>query len=205
MGKKSQSWLQAQQHDPYVKQATKAGYRCRAVYKLAQIDARDQLFHPHMTVVDLGAAPGGWCQWVKQRLNDRVQLVAVDKLAMLPIAGVTFIQGDFQHQTVVEQLLEALPQQQADLVMSDMAPNMSGIKAVDQPRSMLLAELARDLAIDILKARGHFLVKLFQGEGFDSYLTELRAYFKQVVVRKPEASRAHSREVYILAKYRKIN
>lgn len=205
MGKKSQSWLKAHQNDPYVKQATKAGYRCRAVYKLAQIDARDQLFHPHMRIVDLGAAPGGWCQWVKQRLNDRVQLVAVDKLAMPPIAGVTFIQGDFQHQAVVEQLLKALPQQQVDLVMSDMAPNMSGIKAVDQPRSMLLAELARDLAIDILKNQGHFLVKLFQGEGFDSYLTELRSYFKQVVVRKPEASRTHSREVYILAKYRKMN
>jgi 23S rRNA (uridine2552-2'-O)-methyltransferase len=196
----SQRWLQEHEQDPYVKQAQTAGYRSRAVYKLAQLDARDHLFYPNMTVIDLGAAPGGWCQWIKQRLSHQVQLLAVDILPMEPIKGVTFIQGDFTQEQVLNELLTTLAGQAADLVISDMAPNMSGVKAIDQPRAMLLAELARDLALQVLKPQGSFLTKLFQGEGFDSYLNSLRAHFAQVSIRKPEASRARSREVYALAK-----
>jgi len=196
----SQRWLQEHEQDPYVKQAQGAGYRSRAVYKLAQLDARDQLFYPNMTVIDLGAAPGGWCQWVNQRLSHQVQLLALDILPMEPITGVTFIQGDFTQEQILAELLTTLGGQTADLVMSDMAPNMSGVKAIDQPRSMLLAELARDLALEVLKPQGNFLTKLFQGEGFDNYLKSLRTHFNSVNIRKPAASRARSREVYVLAK-----
>jgi 23S rRNA (uridine2552-2'-O)-methyltransferase len=193
-------WIKAHEADAYVKLARQAGYRSRAVYKLAQIDARDGLFYPNMTVVDLGAAPGGWCQWVKQRLQDQVRLFAIDTLPMPPLPDVTFIRGDFREQGILDTLLALLEQQKVDLVMSDMAPNISGMKAIDQPRAILLAELARDLALDVLATQGHLLVKLFQGEGFDNYLQTLRPHFKQVIIRKPQASRARSREVYIVAK-----
>lgn len=197
----SQRWLQEHDQDPYVKQAQVAGYRSRAVYKLAQLDAKDNLFYPNMTIIDLGAAPGGWCQWVNERLSHRVRLLAVDILPMEPIKGVTFIQGDFTEDQVLADLLATLDGQPADLVMSDMAPNMSGVKAIDQPRAVLLAELARDLALEVLKPQGSFLTKLFQGEGFDIYLNSLRKHFNSVSIRKPDASRARSREVYVLAKF----
>jgi len=201
--KNSQRWLREHGSDVYVKQANLAGYRSRAVYKLAQIDSRDHLFRPNMTVIDLGAAPGGWSQWVTQRLHNQVRLFALDILPIEPLPGVTFIQGDFREQMVLDELLNQLGEHKADLVMSDMAPNISGVKAIDQPRAILLAELARDLALEVLAAQGYFLTKIFQGEGFDAYIKELRAYFKQVMIRKPEASRSRSSEVYVLAKEKK--
>ena len=195
----SQRWLQEYHTDQYVKQAKHAGYRSRAVYKLAQIDARDHLFYPGMTVIDLGAAPGGWSQWVQQRLHHQVKLIAVDILTIEPLPGVTCIQGDFQESKVIAELHDYLGKQTVDLVMSDMAPNISGIKAIDQPRVMLLAELAKDFAIEVLSQQGNFLCKIFQGEGFDAYLRELKSYFRKVVIRKPDASRTRSAEIYVLA------
>ncbi len=195
---RNQGWVKEHNSDVYVKQANLAGYRSRAVYKLAQIDARDHLFRPNMMVIDLGAAPGGWSQCVTQ--HHQVQVFALDILPIEPLPGVTFIQGDFREQAVLDELLNHLGERKADLVMSDMAPNISGIKAIDQPRAMLLAELARDLAFEVLTASGQFLTKVFQGEGFDSYVKELRANFKHVVIRKPEASRSRSSEVYVLAR-----
>lgn len=197
----SERWLQEHNSDPYVKQAKQEDYRSRAVYKLAQIDERDHLFYPNMTVIDLGAAPGGWSQWVQRRLKNQVNIFALDILPMKPLAGVTFIQGDFTEQIILDELLNKLgDSNKANLVMSDMAPNISGIKSVDQARMMLLAELARDLAFDVLATKGCFLTKVFQGEGFDSYLKSLRSCFKKVVIRKPKASRSRSSELYILAK-----
>ena len=197
--KSSQRWLQEYHADEYVKQAKQAGYRSRAVYKLAQIDARDHLFYPGMTVVDLGAAPGGWSQWIQQRLHHQVKLIAVDILTIEPLPGVICIQGDFHEPKVIAELHHYLGKQGVDLVMSDMAPNISGIKAIDQPRAMLLAELAKDFALDVLSQQGSFLCKIFQGEGFDAYLRELKSYFRKVVIRKPNASRARSAEIYVLA------
>ncbi len=196
---KKQNWLEEHRSDVYVKQANLAGYRSRAVYKLAQIDERDRLFRPNMTVIDLGAAPGGWSQWLAQHYP--VRLFALDILEMEPLPGVTFIQGDFREQTVLDELLSQLADQKADFVMSDLAPNMSGVKGVDQARAMLLAELARDLAFEVLNAQGSFLTKIFQGEGFDRYIKELRPHFKKVMTRKPKASRSRSSEVYVLAKH----
>jgi 23S rRNA (uridine2552-2'-O)-methyltransferase len=198
---KNQGWLKEHLSDVYVKQAVQSGYRSRAVYKLAQIDARDHLFHPNMTVVDLGAAPGGWSQWLKQRLQEQVQVFALDILYMAPLPGVTFIQGDFREQVVLDNLLNQLGEKPVDLVMSDMAPNISGLKAIDQPRIIDLAELARDLAYEVLANGGHLLTKVFQGEGFDAYIKGLRSDFKQVLIRKPQASRSRSSEVYVLAKH----
>ena len=197
--KSSQRWLQEYHADEYVKQAKQAGYRSRAVYKLAQIDARDRLFYPGMTVIDLGAAPGGWSQWVQQRLHHQVKLIAVDILTIEPLPGVTCIQGDFQEPKVITELHNYLGAQTANLVMSDMAPNICGIKVVDQSRAMLLAELAKDFALEVLGRHGNFLCKIFQGEGFDAYLQELKSYFQKVVIRKPDASRARSAEIYVLA------
>ncbi len=196
----SQQWLREHQTDPYVKQALKDGYRSRAVYKLAQIDTRDRLFHSGITVVDLGAAPGGWSQWLSQRFAKQIRIFALDVLPMEPLPHVTFIQGDFHEQVVLDTLLQTLEQNKVDIILSDMAPNSSGVKTVDQARSMLLAELARDLALTLLIPKGNFLVKVFQGEGFDDYLRSLRQHFKQVVIRKPDASRSRSREIYLLAK-----
>jgi 23S rRNA (uridine2552-2'-O)-methyltransferase len=157
-----------------------------------------------MTVIDLGAAPGGWSQWIKAEFGEQIRVFALDILPMDPLPGVQFIQGDFREQIVLEALLSALGPQAADLVMSDMAPNISGNKAVDQPRAMLLAELARDLALQVLAPQGHFLAKVFQGEGFDDYVKSLRQTFQQVLIRKPDASRARSPEMYVLAKHYKI-
>lgn len=198
--KQSKKWLKEHFDDVYVRQAQKEGYRSRAVYKLLEIDEKEHLLHPGMTIVDLGAAPGGWSQIASLRLKGTGRVVAADILPMDALADVTFIQGDFREEAVLDRFLETLGNDKADLVMSDMAPNISGMKAVDQPRAMYLAELALELAKIILKKDGVFLVKVFQGEGFDEYLRELRRYFKSVTVRKPRASRPRSREVYLLAR-----
>lgn len=200
MSKSSPRWLQEHEADKYVKQAHKDGFRSRAVYKLAQIDARDHLFRHGMTVIDLGAAPGSWSQWVMKHLNGGVRLIALDILPMDALPDVEIIQGDFREEAILTQLLDVLGEHKADLVMSDMSPNMSGMKQVDQARAMALAELARDLAHEILKPAGSFLTKMFQGEGSDNYIKSLRQNFKQVMIRKPEASRSRSAEVYIVAK-----
>ena len=198
--KQSKRWLKEHFDDPYVQQAQKDGYRSRAVYKLLEIDDRDRLLKPGMIVVDLGAAPGGWAQVAARRLGDHGRLIALDILPMDALADVTFILGDFREEAVYEAVLKCLDGAPVDLVMSDMAPNTSGIKAVDQPRAMYLAELALELAQKTLKPGGDFLVKVFQGEAFDAYLAALRKSFNKVLVRKPQASRSRSREVYLLAR-----
>jgi 23S rRNA (uridine2552-2'-O)-methyltransferase len=198
--KSSGRWLHEHFDDPYVKQAQREGYRSRAVYKLQEIDQRDRLLRPGMTVVDLGAAPGGWSQYVARALGGKGRVLAVDILPMDSLPGVEFIQGDFREQEVLDRVLETLGEGRADLVISDMAPNISGMSAVDQPRAMYLAELALDLARQILKPGGDLVMKVFHGEGFEQILDELRRSFKKVVVRKPKASRPRSREVYAVAR-----
>lgn len=198
--KSSHRWLQEHHADPYVKQAQQAGYRSRAVYKLAQIDTRDHLFWPGMTIVELGAAPGGWSQWVTQRLSNQVNLWALDILPMAPLPNVTFIQGDFREPQVFEELLRQLQGQPVHLVMSDMSPNLSGEKLIDQPRMMLLADLAKEFSFNVLSNGGQFLTKIFQGAGSEAYLKALKPHFKQVVIRKPPASKSRSSEIYVLAK-----
>lgn len=206
MGKKhsrsktSGRWLQEHFDDEYVKKAQIDGYRSRAVYKLLEIDEKDLLLKPGMTVVDLGAAPGGWAEVTAQRVGEKGRVIALDILPMDSLPGVTFIQGDFREEGTYDALLEALGGSQADLVMSDMAPNISGMKAVDQPRAMYLAELALELARNILKPGGDLLVKAFNGEGIDSYKQALRKEFKKLIVRKPKASRPRSAEIYLLAR-----
>ena len=198
--KSSARWLREHFDDPYVKQAKAQGYRSRAVFKLMEIQQRDRLLKPGMTVVDLGAAPGGWSQYAAEQVGDRGQVIALDLLAMTPPPGVIFIQGDFREQSVMDQLLETLADRPVDLVMSDMAPNISGVKAADQIRGMYLAELACDFAERSLKPGGDLVMKVFQGQGFDALLKTLKAGFKTVVTRKPESSRARSAETYLLAK-----
>ena len=198
--KSSQHWLKRHFDDPYVKEAQKAGYRSRAVFKLLEIQEKDHVLSPSGVVVDLGAAPGGWSQIAVPLVGKQGKVIAMDILPMEPLEGVTFLQGDFTEQAVYDRLLEAVGDQKVDLVMSDMAPNISGMKAVDQPRAMYLAELALDFAKSVLKPKGDFVTKIFQGEGFDEYLKILRACFDKVVIRKPKSSRAQSREVYLIAK-----
>lgn len=197
--KSSSRWLREHFDDVYVKKAQAEGVRSRAVYKLEELIERDRLLKPGITVVDLGAAPGGWSQLVRQRLGDTGKVVALDILPMQGIAGVDFLQGDFREADVLSQLEARLDNQKVDLVLSDMAPNMSGVALADQIRSMDLAELALDFSRQWLKPGGSFLIKLFQGTGFDDYLRSLRADFSRVTMRKPKASRARSREVYALA------
>jgi 23S rRNA (uridine2552-2'-O)-methyltransferase len=196
----SARWLAEHESDAYVLLARKEGYRSRAVYKLQEIDARDRLLRPGMTIVDLGAAPGGWCQYVQRRLGAQVRLLALDVLEMAPLEGVTFIQGDFREPGVLAQLENALGGARADLVLSDMAPNLSGIDVADQAAAVHLAELALDFARAHLAGGGSLLVKVFQGEGFDAFLRTLRTEFDKVLIRKPRASRSRSREVYLLAR-----
>lgn len=196
----SRSWLREHFSDEYVKLAQQQGYRSRAVFKLAEIDERDRLFKPGMIVIDLGAAPGGWSQYAAQRIGRRGKIIALDILPMEALPGVSFIQGDFQDDAVLRELNQAMAGERADLVLSDMAPNMSGMNAVDQPRAMYLAELALEMAVQMLNPSGSFLVKLFQGEGIDAFQREVRSAFSSVVVRKPKASRSRSREVYLLAR-----
>lgn len=198
--KSSQNWLKRHFDDPYVKEAQKAGYRSRAVFKLLEIQQKDRILSPGRVVVDLGSAPGGWSQVAVPLVGKQGAVIALDILPMEPIENVTFIQGDFTEQTVHERLLAVIEGRKVDLVLSDMAPNISGMKAVDQPRGMYLAELALDFAKSVLKAKGDFVTKIFQGEGFDDYLKQLRTSFDKVVIRKPKASRAESREVYLIAK-----
>lgn len=202
MAKKSKSsrrWMQEHVDDYYVKQANKEGYRSRAVYKLMEINDKDHLLRPGMTVVDLGAAPGGWSQVAVREVGEKGRVIALDILPMDPIAGVEFIQGDFREDVVFEQLLAIVGDKPVDLVISDIAPNISGVNAIDQPRSMYLVELGLDLAQRVLKPNGVFVTKLFQGEGSDAFIAECKKSFGRVVVRKPKASRPRSREVYLLA------
>ncbi|WP_258364248.1 23S rRNA (uridine(2552)-2'-O)-methyltransferase RlmE [Halomonas sp. LBP4] len=197
--KSSAGWLKEHFDDRYVQRSWQDGYRSRASYKLMELDEKDRLLRPGMTVIDLGAAPGGWSQVAAERVGPKGVVIASDILEMDALAGVAFIQGDFTEEPVLEAILAALGDRPVDLVMSDMAPNMSGMAAIDQPQAMYLVELALDLARRTLSPGGRFLAKVFQGEGFDAYLKELRGSFGRVVTRKPEASRARSREVYLLA------
>lgn len=195
----SKAWMQEHVSDEFVKRANKEGYRARAAYKLMEIDARDKLFKPGMTVVDLGAAPGSWSQLAAQRLRGNGRVIALDLLEMQPLAGVEFLQGDFREQAVLERLQASLQGKPVDLVISDMAPNLSGISATDQARMAHLAELALDFSTLWLKPGGHLLVKVFAGSGFDAIVAAMRVGFEQVVTRKPKASRDRSSEVYLLA------
>lgn len=197
--KSSKRWLKEHFEDDYVKRAQKAGYRSRAAFKLLEIQEKDHLIKPGMNIVDLGAAPGGWSQVAVQLLKGRGKVFALDILPMDGIAGVDFIQGDFESEEVVNEMLDLMGGAQADVVLSDMAPNTSGIKAVDQARMMNLAESAVAFAQQVLKPEGVFLIKIFQGEGFDQYLKDLRTIFKKVKTRKPKASRDRSKEVYLLS------
>ena len=198
--KSSGRWLQEHFDDAWVKKSQEDGYRSRASYKLIELDRKDKLFGPGQLVVDLGAAPGGWSQVAVEKVGDRGVVIASDILAMDSIAGVDFVQGDFTEDEVFEQLLELLGDRQADIVISDMAPNMSGMAAVDIPKAMGLVELALDMAQRILRPGGVFVAKVFQGEGFDSLLAEMRGSFSTVVSRKPDSSRARSREIYQVCK-----
>ena len=194
------SWRDRQEKDPYVQMARRDGWRSRAVYKLEQIDQKERFLRPDMVCVDVGSAPGSWSQYVSKKLKGRVRIVAVDILPMDSLPDVEFIQGDFQEDAVFEQLLEAIGDDKADLVMSDIAPNITGTRVVDQPRSMYLVELALDLARRVLKPGGSFVCKVFQGEGIDEFVIDTRKSFKRVKVMKPKASRAGSREVYLVAR-----
>ena len=198
--KSSKSWLKEHFDDPYVKQAQKQGYRSRACFKLLEIQEKDQLIKPGMTVVDLGAAPGGWSQVAAELVGHKGRVIASDILPMDALAGVEFVQGDFTEESVYEALCQIIDSDPVDLVISDMAPNMSGLKDVDQPKSMYLVELALDLASQVLKPGGGFVAKVFHGEGFDALMLELRKSFAKVQTRKPAASRPRSREVYIVAR-----
>lgn len=186
--------------DEYVKMAQAQGYRSRAVFKLKEIQDKDRLIRPGMNIIDLGAAPGGWSQLARQLVGKKDKIIALDILAMDPLEGVDFIQGDFREQVVLDQLHTVLDGAPINLVMSDMAPNMSGNKGVDQPRSIFLGELALDTAKTVLAKDGIFLVKLFHGEGFEEFYKEVQRSFARVAIRKPKASRPRSNEVYILAK-----
>src|ERR1700722_8869758 len=198
--KSSGNWLQEHVNDPYVKQAQKDGYRSRASYKLLQLNERDRLIRPGMLVVDLGSAPGGWSQVAARLVGARGRIIATDILPMEPVNGVDFVLGDFTQEAVLKQVLGLLQDRKPDLIMSDMAPNISGIDMADQAASMNLVELALDMARGALNPNGDFVAKVFQGEGSDAYLKELRKSFAKVLIRKPAASRPRSREVYVVAK-----
>lgn len=192
-------WLKEHFDDVYVQEAQKKGYRSRAIFKIEEIQAKDKLLKPGMSVVDLGAAPGGWSQYATEIVGDEGQVIACDILPMDSIAGVSFLQGDFREEAVLEALLDRIQPDMVDVVMSDMAPNMSGNLSVDQPRAMYLVELALDMCREVLAPKGSFIVKVFQGEGFDAYLADVRSMFTTVKIRKPDSSRSRSREVYIVA------
>ena len=192
------------QRDEFVRRAAAEGWRSRAVYKLAEIDSRDRLIRPGMTVVDLGAAPGGWSQYAARQVGRRGNVIAMDILDMPPLDGVTFVKGDFTESSVLDELMSVLDGTPVDLVISDMAPNISGVKAVDQPRAMYLTELALDFAGQVLTDDGALLVKMFQGAGSEAFLAQMRAAFESVRTRKPRASRPRSREVYVLGQNRRM-
>jgi 23S rRNA (uridine2552-2'-O)-methyltransferase len=196
----SKQWLRRHVNDPYVQRSRKEGYRSRSAYKLTEIDDRDKVLKPGMTVIDLGSAPGGWSQVAAKRVGAQGRVIALDLLQMEPIPGVEFLLGDFNTDEGLEVVRQALGESRADVVLSDMAPNMSGIAMSDQARSMELAEIAFQFAALHLKRQGAFMVKIFQGAGYDDYLRSLRRSFEKVVVRKPEASRDESAEQYLLAR-----
>jgi 23S rRNA (uridine2552-2'-O)-methyltransferase len=198
--KSSSRWLAEHHSDEYVLRAQKEGWRSRAVYKLQQIQEAERLLKPGMRCVDLGAAPGGWSQYAARIIGPKGKLVATDILAMDELAGVEFVLGDFREPDILEQVLQRVGADKVDLVLSDMAPNMAGIDAVDQPRSMYLAELAVEFADRVLAPGGDLLVKLFQGAGFDSFMRDVRSKYGRVVTKKPKASRSRSSEVYLLAR-----
>jgi len=199
----SSRWLQEHFKDFYVKKAQSEGYRSRAVYKLIEIDKKEHLLQSGMTVVDLGAAPGGWTQYVSRKLEGKGRIIALDILPMDTLPDVEFIQGDFQEDAVLHTLQDSLGSKKIDLLLSDMAPNMSGTAAVDIPRAMYLVELALDFAHSMLKPGGNMLLKIFHGSGFDEFVKTVRQSFDKVVIRKPDASRPRSRETYLLAKHYK--
>lgn len=198
--KSSGAWLNEHVHDPYVKLAQKHGYRARAAFKLLEINDKDKLIHADTVLADLGSAPGSWSQVATELIGPRGRVFAMDILPMEAIAGVEFIQGDFREDAVLGQLVLALNGQQLDLVISDIAPNMSGNAVTDQARSFYLCELAYDFAVAHLKPGGNFLIKVFQGAGYQEYVKLLRESFAEVVIRKPKASRDRSNEIYLLAK-----
>ncbi len=200
MSKPRRSWRERQDRDPYVQQARREGWRSRAVYKLEEINNKERLLRPDMTIVDLGAAPGSWSQYVADRLKGRARIIAIDLLPMEPIPGADIIEGDFTNDAVLHTLQQTIGAGKVDLVMSDMAPNISGNRAIDQPRAMYLAELALEFAQQVLARRGDFVCKLFQGAGIDPYVAAARNCFERVKVNKPKASRAGSREVYLVAR-----
>ena len=202
---KNRDWIKQHINDPYVKQSQKDGYRSRASYKLLEIVEKERMIRPGMTIVDLGSTPGGWSQVASRLVGHEGRVHALDILPMDPIAGVDFIQGDFTEQNVFNNLLLLIGNRPVDLVISDMAPNLTGAKAVDQPAMMYLAELAIDLTVQVLKHEGIFISKVFQGEGFDQFVRHVRTLFNSVSMKKPEASRAKSREVYLVAKGLKSN
>ena len=197
----SKQWLRRHVNDPYVQRSKRDGYRSRSAYKLTEIDDRDHILAPGIVVVDLGSAPGGWSQVAVKRVGAKGRVLAIDLLPMEPVPGVEFVQGDFSRKSGLESVRRIMGDRPVDVVLSDMAPNLSGIPVSDQARSMELAELARDFAVLHLQAaEGVFLVKVFQGAGYDEYLKSLRAAFRKVLVRKPDASRDESAEQYLLAR-----
>ena len=198
-GSSSSRWLRRQESDPYVRRAKQEGWRSRAVYKLVEMQERHRLMKPGGAVLDLGAAPGAWSQYAASVVRQKGRVIAVDLLEMDPIAGVEFVQGDFREPETLSKVLSCIAKQRLDLVMSDMAPNISGNRSVDQPRSMYLAELTVDLAGQVLKPGGSMVLKLFHGEGFDDFVRSARQRFGSVRVRKPAASRTQSRETYMVA------
>ena len=198
--KSSGAWLNEHVHDPYVKLAQKQGYRARAAFKLLEINEKDKLIQADTVLADLGSAPGSWSQVATELIGPRGRVIAMDILPMDPVPGVEFIQGDFREDEVLQQFVDLLNGQKLDLVISDIAPNMSGNTVTDQARSFYLCELAYDFAINHLKPGGHFLIKVFQGAGYQEYVKLLRESFAEVVVRKPKASRDRSNEIYLLAR-----
>ncbi len=200
----SKKWLQEHFSDKYVIQSQQEGYRGRAAYKLIELDKKYHLIQPGMRVIDLGAAPGSWSQVAARKVGQKGQIIASDILPMDPIEHVDFIPGDFREQNILDTIIKKAENKPFDLVLSDMAPNMSGMPAVDQPRSMYLAELALELAVLLLDRKGSFLVKVFHGEGFDEFVRRLRENFNSVSIKKPDASRPRSKEVYALARGRKL-
>lgn len=198
--KSSHRWMQEHVSDPYVKQAQKDGYRARSSYKLIELNEKDRLIRPGMLVMDLGSAPGGWSQVAGRIVGEKGRVIATDILPMDHVHNVDFIQGDFTDEAVFNQILAALGDRKPDLIISDIAPNISGIASADQASSMYLVELALDMARKVLKPKGNFVAKVFQGSGSDAYLKEVRTSFDKVSIRKPAASRSRSREVYLVAK-----
>jgi 23S rRNA (uridine2552-2'-O)-methyltransferase len=196
--KSSKRWLQEHHQDEYVLKARAQGYRSRAVFKLEEIQRKDHVLKSGQLVLDLGAAPGGWSEYASRIVGDRGRIIALDLLPIEPVAGVEFLQGDFTEQDTLDRLLAIVGESRFDLVLSDMAPNLSGVDSVDQPRSMYLAELAFDLAANFLNENGIFVVKLFQGAGFDESIASFRRRFKSVKLRKPDASRSRSSEIYAI-------